>query len=136
MVETATAPVGAEGRYWEALREGRLELPCCAQCGHWHWPAVFRCGECGSWDQEWHEQPLAGTVFAWTRTHQNFGNTDGIEKPFVSVLVTLDTVPIRLLGIVEGNSANVAIGMRASGRISTTEFSGSQIPSIRWELST
>ena len=43
---TATGPIGAEGRYFDALIEGRLELPRCEGCGLWHWPAVLPREEC------------------------------------------------------------------------------------------
>ena len=131
---TATGPMGAEGRYWDALLEGHLELPRCKSCDHWHWPAVWRCGECGSWDQEWVEQLLTGTIFSWTRTHHAFGGTEGIEKPFVSVLATLDSVPVRLIGLLKGEETNLAIGAKVSGNIGKTQFGENQIPAIRWSL--
>jgi len=135
MAETATAPVGAEGRYWEALREGHLELPQCAGCGRWHWPAVFRCGECGSWQHDWKKQSLVGTVFSWTRTHHPFGGTESIDKPFTSVLVTLDAVPVRLIGILGQAEGDVAIGDHLEGQIETMKFRDRDMPAIRWSKS-
>ncbi|MEQ9661436.1 MAG: zinc ribbon domain-containing protein [Parasphingopyxis sp.] len=134
MTSTATAPIGAEGRYWDALREGRLELPQCEGCGRWHWPAVFRCADCGSWDHRWEEQPLTGTVFTWTRTHHDFGGTAGIAKPFVTAIVALDTVPVRLTGIVTEPSEGIGIGAPVAGSISATRFMTHDIPSIRWAI--
>jgi uncharacterized protein len=134
MAETATGPLGAEGPYWSALRAGRLELPRCKGCGHWHWPAVWRCGECGSWDHEWVEQPLAGHVFTWTRTHHHFGGTEGLKRPFVTLVVTLNTVPVRLVGVMEGNETALRIGAAVAGRIDRTAFGDFQIPSIRWSI--
>ena len=135
MAETATAPIGAEGRYWEALREGHLELPQCAGCGRWHWPAVFRCGECGSWQHDWKKQSLLGTVFSWNRTHHPFGGTESIEKPFTSVLVTLDAVPVRLIGILRPTGGNVAIGDHLEGQVATMKFRGRDLSAIRWSKS-
>lgn len=134
MVEMVTGQLGAEGRYWEALHAGHAELPQCKGCGKWHWPAVWRCGECGSWEHEWHRQPLAGTIFSWTRTHHPFGGTEGFARPFTTVLVTLDTVPVRLLGVIEGDDAALKIGASVSGRIDRTPYNGAEIPSIRWRL--
>lgn len=132
---TATGPIGAEGRYWDALIEGHLELPRCKSCGKWHWPAVWRCGDCGSWEHEWVEQALSGTVFSHTRTHHPFGGTEAFEKPFTTALVELTSVPIRLIGVVEAGEDQVRIGARASGRIDRTAFGSMQIPALRWTVS-
>ena len=130
----ATGQIGAEGRYWDALDEGRLELPRCKGCGKWHWPAVWRCGECGSWEHEWVEQPMAGTIFTWTRTHHRFGGTEGIAVPYVTVLVELDAVPIRLQGLLEGEERGLKIGAKVTGRVDRTSFGEARIPSLRWKL--
>ena len=134
MVEMVTGQIGAEGRYWESLAEGRLELPRCRGCGQWHWPAVWRCGACGSWDHEWVEQAMTGTVFTWTRTWHPFGGTEGFAKPFVTALVTLDSVPIRINGVVEGPDEAIAIGQNVVGHVGRTPFQGSEIPAMRWRL--
>jgi uncharacterized protein len=133
--QMVTGQLGAEGPYWLALAEGRLVLPRCEGCGTWHWPAVWRCGDCGSWQHAWHEQPLAGTVFAWTRTHHRFSGTEGLALPYVTALVLLDTVPIRLIGLLEGDESALATDARVTGRAARTAFGGETIPSIRWTLS-
>ena len=63
---------GADQPYWDGLAQGRLVMPHCAGCGHWHWPAVWRCGECGSWDQVWAPLDPAGAIYTWTRTWHPF----------------------------------------------------------------
>ena len=131
---TATGPIGAEGRYWRALIEGHLELPRCAGCGHWHWPAVWRCGRCGSWEHDWRPQPLAGAIFSHTRTHHPFGGTEAFAKPFTTVLVALDSVPVRLIGVLEGDETGLAIGAPVTGRVDRTRFDQAEIPALRWSL--
>jgi uncharacterized OB-fold protein len=131
---TATGPIGAEGRYWDALSEGRLELPRCRGCGIWHWPAVWRCGECGSWEHEWFEQPLVGTVFTYTRTHHRFAGSEAFALPFVSVLVLLASVPVRLIGVLEGDEHDLRIGAGVTGKIGRTGFGKASIPALRWRL--
>ncbi|WP_181883538.1 Zn-ribbon domain-containing OB-fold protein [Sphingorhabdus pulchriflava] len=130
----ATGQIGAEGRYWDALAKGRIELPRCKGCGKWHWPAVWRCGECGSWDHEWVEQPMAGTIFTWTRTHHRFGGTEGIALPYVTALVELASVPVRLQGLLEGVEQDLKIGAQVVGRVGSTPFGDAQIPSLRWKI--
>ncbi len=134
MVQTATGPVGAETRYWEALIEGHLELPRCVSCGRWHWPAVWRCGDCGGWDHEWKRTSLSGSVFSWTRTWHKFGGAESFDIPFATALVTLAEVPVRLIGAVEGSEAGLHIGASVTGRIGRTPFGEHRIPAIRWSL--
>lgn len=134
MAHMVTGQLGAEEPYWDGLAEGRLVLQQCQGCGKWNWPAVWRCGECGSWTQEWREQRLAGSIFTWTRTHHRFGGTEGLTLPFVTALVTLADVPVRLQGLLEGEDVRLAIGAKVGGRIDGTPFGEARIPSIRWSL--
>lgn len=134
MVQLATGQLGAEGPYWEGLAKGRLVLPRCKGCGAWHWPAVWRCGQCGSWDHEWVEQALTGTSFSWNRTHHRFAGTEGLPLPFTTLLVELDGSAIRLLGLFEGPEEDVRIGAAVTGRIDRTPYLETTIPSIRWSL--
>lgn len=134
MVQMVTGQLGAEGPYWEGLGEGRLVLPRCRGCRRWHWPAVWRCGRCGCWDQEWIEQPLEGVVFTWTRTHHRFGGTEGLAVPYVTVLVKLGGSGIRLMGVLEGDEAELRIGAAVTGRIDRTRYGDATVPSIRWSF--
>lgn len=134
MAQMVTGQLGAEAPYWDGLAEGRLVLQHCSGCGKWNWPAVWRCGECGSWEHDWKEQPLSGIIFTWTRTHHHFGGTEGLVHPFVTALVTLNATPIRLQGLIEGPEEGVCIGAAVTGRIDHTVFGEGRIPSIRWSL--
>lgn len=126
---------GADQRYWDALAEGRLEMPRCAGCQRWHWPAVWRCGACGSWGQTWHAVPLEGVIYSWTRTWHPFGGTEEIGTPFVSAVASLPHAGgRRLVGILEGDEAGLGIGAPVLGRISTTHVWGDDILAVRWRL--
>ncbi|MDE2437112.1 MAG: OB-fold domain-containing protein [Sphingomonadales bacterium] len=134
MAQMVTGQVGAEGPYWDALAQGRLRLQRCTGCGVWHWPAVWRCGQCGSWDHEWVEQEFVGTVFTWNRTHHRFAGTEGLPLPYTTVLVELDGSGVRLQGLLEGPEDGLRIGARVTGRADRTPFGETSIPSIRWSL--
>src|SRR3546814_14683370 len=109
--------VGADGPYWQALAEGRLELPRCAGCNRWHWPAVFRCGECGSWAHRWHTVATAGTIFSWTRTCHPFDGSAGIGVPSISLLVQLPPAGGRqLLGLLEVAATGTRAGREGGGQ--------------------
>jgi uncharacterized OB-fold protein len=134
MAQPVTGQLGAEGRYWDALAEGRLVLPRCAGCGRWHWPAVWRCGDCGGWEHDWTPTALAGSIFSWTRTWHRFGGAESLGSPFVTVLVSLAEVPVRLLGVLEGDETALGLGAAVTGRIDHTRFGDNAVPAIRWSL--
>lgn len=126
--------LGADERYWQALSEGRLELPRCASCGHWHWPAPFRCSACGGWDFEWIPTEMAGAIYSWTRTWHPFDGAESLGSPFVSVAVELPQAGgIRLLGILEEDAAPT-IGRRVAGRVGSSHVYGRDIPALRWKI--
>lgn len=124
--------LGADSRYWQALSEGRLELPQCAKCDSWRWPAPFRCSDCGSWDFRWVPIPLSGTLYSWTRVHHRFAGTECLSHPYVTASVELPQAgAIRLFGLLEpGDTAK--IGLSVEGEIRTTLAMGRDIPAIVW----
>lgn len=126
--------VGAEAEYWDGLLCGELRLQRCASCKAWHWPAVFRCAGCGSWEHAWEAVALAGNLYSWTRSWHPFGGLEAIDKPFVIAVVKLTGGGgARLIGIMDDPGA-VHIGQSVSGRITTTKFADETIPSIRWSI--
>lgn len=136
--ETSAADLhatGADGPYWNALAQGRLELPRCSGCDHWHWPAVFRCGHCGSWEMKWEAVELRGRLFSWTRSWHAFGGSEGLGVPYVSLIVELPQAgDRRVLGVLLGDDAGLAIGASVIGETSTTPFENKSIPSLRWRI--
>lgn len=135
MIEASEKDMDAP--YWAALSEGRLALPRCASCSQWHWPAVARCGECGEWGLTWHDTAIEGTIFSWTRTWHPFGGTEGLEKPFVTVVVAITGAgDRRLMGLLEGVAADaqVPIGAFVTGRVTGTRYGEDEIPTITWQL--
>jgi uncharacterized OB-fold protein len=126
---------GADGQYWKALSAGRLQMQQCGRCRRWNWPAVWRCGECGSWDHAWHDVPLRGRIFTWTRTWHDFGAAPDFGLPFVSVLVSLeDAGQRRLLGTLEGNDRDIFIGAAVTGEIGKVTVDGMELPALRWRI--
>jgi uncharacterized OB-fold protein len=110
-------------------------LQCCQGCGHWHWPAVPRCAECGTWSPQWRDLELRGTVFSWTKVWYRFAGTEGIDLPYTTVLCALPQAGNRrLLGLYEGEEAQLDFDRPLVGRIASIEFAGATVPSIRWRV--
>jgi uncharacterized OB-fold protein len=127
--------LGQDARYWEALSRGQLELPRCAACGRWRWPAPFRCGDCGSWSFDWQAVEMRGVIYSWTRTWHPFEGTEAFGSPFVTVSVALPQAgDIRLMGVLEGEG-EPAIGAPVAGHVAEAEVHGRSIPGLRWEVS-
>ena len=127
--------VGADEPYWLALSAGQLKLPECSACGKAHWPAVWRCGECGSWEQQWTSFELSGTIFSWARTWHEFGASKEFGLPYVSVVVEIDNAGgRRLLGTIAGNAENIRIGDRVHGEVISVNIEDESIPALRWHL--
>ena len=126
--------LGADGRYWEALANGQLELPRCAQCESWRWPAPFRCGECGSTRMDWMTIEPEGKIYTWTRVWHRFGGTETFSLPFIAVLVELPAAGgIRLLGRLDQAACEPRIDQPVIGYMVQTEAFGRSIPAWRWK---
>jgi len=126
---------GADQPYWDGLLQGRLSMPKCAGCGRWHWPAVWRCGDCGGWEHAWVEVEPVGAIYTWSRTWHRFPGVESLGSPFISVVVEIDgTEGRRLTGILEGDEVALRIGARVRGRIDQVEAAGRIVPAFRWRI--
>lgn len=128
------AGLGADGRYWEGLEAGNLVLPRCRSCQTWHWPARFRCGDCGSWDVDWQPVDLSGVIYSWTRTWHPFAGTESLGRPYCTVSVELPQAgSVRMFGLLEQPDA-AAIGVGVRGRVANSHVLGRDLPAIYWRV--
>lgn len=131
------SPTGLDAPYWNGLAQGVLTLPRCGGCGRWQWPVVARCSECGHWGSSWHERPLLGRIYSWTRTWHRFAGTESLPLPYVTALVEIDgTDGKRLMGLIEhvADQDAVPIGAAVTGRIGSTTYGEEDVPVILWRL--
>lgn len=125
--------IGADGEYWAALAQGQLKMQRCDGCSRWHWPAVWRCGECGGWDHSWHAVAPRGRIYSWTRTWHDFGAPKGLAIPYISVVVELDDAGgTRLLGTLDASATAPAIGQPVTARPHHDTFEGEALLAWRW----
>ncbi|MBL4826352.1 MAG: hypothetical protein JKY66_01320 [Spongiibacteraceae bacterium] len=128
--------LGADDEYWASLSKGQLSMQQCQGCDKWNWPAVWRCGECGSWEHQWQATEMQGSVYSWSRTWHEFGAPKELKLPFVSVVVELNSAGNRrLLGVLKQPDKDVSIGGTVTGQVINVSFSGENIPVIQWQLS-
>ncbi|PKP82740.1 MAG: DNA-binding protein [Alphaproteobacteria bacterium HGW-Alphaproteobacteria-18] len=127
---------GADGPYWDGLARGQLMLPVCGGCGRWHWPAVWRCGDCGSWDHGWQQVVPAGRIYSWTRNWHPFGGLESLKVPFLIGIIELEAAGgARLMGLVEEAGTPVKIGAPVAGTFGSTMYAGRAVPAIHWRTS-
>lgn len=124
--------LGNDARYWEALADGRLNLPRCAGCQKWSWPAPYRCGDCGSWDFLWVDVDMEGEVYSWTRVHHPFAGAEALGLPYVTVSIALPNAGgIRLFGTL-ANQADARIGLKVRGHVVAAHAFEQSVPAIKW----
>jgi uncharacterized protein len=74
--------------YWDGLREGKLRLQCCADCGKVrHYPRPV-CDACWSMKVAWVDASGHGAVHSWTVTHYAFH--PGFKGDLPYILLTVD----------------------------------------------
>ena len=133
MEDPASLTSGADEEYFRGLQSGEVRLQFCQGCNEPHWPAVFRCPDCGSWEQDWRRVKPSGKIYSWTRSWHAFGGLEGFELPFVSVVVELDEVPsIRLLGVLNAAREDVRIGDHVRAHTVKVKFGEREIPALQW----
>jgi uncharacterized OB-fold protein len=75
--------------YWDGLKEGRLRLQACAECGKVrHYPRPV-CDACWSMNVKWIDASGHGTVHSWTITHYAFHPGFKGDLPFILLTVDL-----------------------------------------------
>lgn len=132
---TLRPTLGADGPYWSALAQGRLDLPRCQRCQHWHWPAVFRCGECGSWEIQWYPVEMMGRIFSYARTWHPFAGSEDFGVPYVSLVVELPQAGgRRVLGVLRGDDAGLRIGAAVRGVPAAARVTDASVPALHWTL--
>jgi hypothetical protein len=111
--------------YWEGLKQGRLLLQRCAECGRIrHYPRPV-CDACFSMKVDWVPASGKGTVHSWTVTHHPFHAGFKEELPFTLVTVDLEE-GVRLNAQARGigdNELRVGLPVRIGIEKATEEFS-------------
>ena len=90
------------------MAHGRFELPRCRLCGAWQEPDAASCKRCGASVLGWEAAPRYGVVFSTMEPLSGKG-----DQVHTIVVVDLDAGP-RMMGVVEGVSGDVPVGMRVA----------------------
>lgn len=129
--------IGADDRFWESLEEGEFRLPRCTECTARMWPAHFRCGQCGSWDQIWEPVEMSGTIYSWTRSWYAFDRTleRAEDAPFVVIMAELPHADgARVAGVLSGPDEGIRVGLPIRGHIDPPSAKSKGYAAVRWSV--
>ena len=93
--------------YWDALRENKLMLPRCTECGKAHFYPRHICPYCGSRKVEWFQASGKGKLYSFVINHRPppWMKT---KDPYVIAVIELDEGP-RLMSNLVGVAPDPAL---------------------------
>lgn len=108
MTQNPVPPVNPEtDRYFAALREGKLLIKSCRDCGQPHFYPRAGCPFCFSEATDWHECSGKGKIYSYSVLRAAPG-------PTVLAYVALDEGPTMMTAIVDSPVEAIAIGASVS----------------------
>ena len=96
---------------WDALRQRRLMLPYCLDCGVPHLPPGPVCPACFSGRLEWRAVSGRGRISTWTVVHKAWFPSFAADVPYNVVQVELDEGPRLTASVVGLPNERLAIGL-------------------------
>lgn len=96
--------------FWDAMKEHRLVLQQCSNCGKLrHYPRPM-CDACYSFDSQWAEVSGKGKIHSWMVAHHPFHMGFKQALPYVVVTIDLDE-GVRMVAPLDGaDESALAIG--------------------------
>ena len=127
---------GIAKAFWSGLREEKLRVQRCAQCGTWQFGPECICHHCLAFDPSWAEVAAKGVIYSWERVWHPVHPALTERCPYIAVLVELPQAGnIRLVGNLLGDPMQpVAIGARVSGRFEHHSDAPVPYTLLQWKL--
>jgi uncharacterized OB-fold protein len=104
-------PDADSAKFWSGLRDGRLLLQHCLDCGRAHYYQQGLCRDCGSTRLEHRAASGRGTVYSFSVVHRAPGPAFKDDTPYAVLLVELEEGPRMISSLVEGDPAEVTFDM-------------------------
>lgn len=107
-------PTADSAPFWEACRQGRLELQRCDECALFWFPPSNRCPRCLG--ESWAWTPVAGQgrLVTYTIMHRAYHPGFVADLPYVVGVIELDEGPRMVSNVVGLASEAPSVGMRLS----------------------
>jgi len=100
--------------FWDAARQGRLELPRCDHCSAFHTYFEPWCNACGREGVHWDGLSGRGRIWANCRFHKAYFAGFQDDMPYNVAIVELDEGPrlvTNIVGLAHGTLDEMPIGM-------------------------
>ncbi len=98
------SPDGLDEPFWTGLRDERLLIQRCADCGGFQWGPEWVCHRCHSFDLGYAEIPAEGVIYSHQRVWHPVHPALADQGPYVIVLVELAaTDGVRIVGNLLGD---------------------------------
>ncbi len=100
--------------YWAALRERRLILKRCRDCGRYHFYPRALCPHCHSDALEWSDARGTGSIYSYTVARRPAGPAFKDATPDVVAVVDLDEGARMMTNLLIDDVESVRIGQRVN----------------------
>ena len=115
--------------FLRGLKERRLMVQRCEDCGHYQWPPREFCGKCHGESLSWTEVPQEGDVYTFSVVYRPFHPWFREHVPYALSVVDVGN-GVRLLGATFGPEAeNVTCGQHMRAEF---EDMSEDIALLRW----
>ena len=97
--------------YWEGLRQGKLLLQHCLECGHVQFYQQAICRRCGSERIEHRAASGRGRVHSFSVVYRAPGPAFKEDTPYAVLLVELEEGPRMISSLIDGDPMAISFGM-------------------------
>lgn len=115
--------------FWSALRDGKVVVQECQNCGHQRWPALPSCPDCWSAEAQWAEVEAAGTLWSYVIYHRALSRAFEDEVPYAIGMVELAGGP-RITARLRVPFEAIHIGMRCQA---TFKQASKDVVLLEWD---
>lgn len=122
--------------FWDGLKQHRILVQRCGQCGTWQWGPEWICHACRAFDPDWVEVSGEGAVESHVRVwHPVHPALEG-HGPYLAVLVSLPQAGgIRMVGNLLGDPQQaVPIGAAVTASFEDHVHTDPPFTLLQWKL--
>lgn len=103
------ADKGVTGPYWHSLREGKLSVQRCDNCGKYIFMPRICCPHCQNTDLTWVPVSGRGVIWASTEVHRAPSTEFKARTPYWVVLVRLEEGPMVMANYIVDESTDLPV---------------------------
>jgi uncharacterized OB-fold protein len=128
---------GVSAPYWDGLRQGRLLVQHCLECGTWQFAPEWICHACHAADPPFQEVMARGEIFSWERVWHASHPALVSRVPYLVVLVRLPQAgDVRMIGNLLGDPLQEPrIGTAVSGVFEPHQEASPPYALLQWQVS-